>query len=1845
MASSLGLKPDPYCGLVCGCGHVSKLRTLAESTRYHIRNKHVQQIGVVDAIVADLECAAVGLAVLHVSCTKAAEKAFLLDYLEKINLFRCLECETVGVIPKRSRNFTHSSVTCRGKLEQIEGYRSGGVSPNKQMVITNDQFEEGGDTAYSDIYLPYLLEARRSRHFASRTRADEIVTEDSDSDTGASDLVEELAPSIFPCPLVPFHSSDISPILIGAFGDSLKLDDIQGRKERLFFYEMEAHAIRGVGQVWLVDFARECYERLAVVHFEGSWLNCSSCLASLASPRKTYFEANLWKIMKITYARMNQAVVSANSEFRVGISQIGGHRPKQRIRKLKERIREIMETSGQDEGSDFENQDMSQDEKDALLREIVSIVDDESAPDGIPRQLNPLIETTLNSYRPLGCNYVVFLLRFYRKVAGGQATRHWIDQAEASIFQRPDLFSSPVLVERAIGFCLTLLVGSLHLEEGANYDDMVLKKNTAAEVFCLAQGISQEVSGDRTAFRINSPYTVHSTASKLAYCLRISSLSACVHAALTNDLRLQQLLPNSESISSCRTWQSLANLQRKAKHYEGLLREGIKPAVVSSSSPELELPDTFTVVNARSNRSVLVTRSKLCNLVRRGTEDISNMLETCLRGIRNGERLRAYAVLTKEEVMLDISDDRVWDALLASLHTYANTILNPGTVKVLVDHNSRKRNGDGSLSKETYASTLAAKYEIRISEGEKVCIVESKDLADLISVSLGTDPIFCQTFFQCHRRIPIILGLLMTIVTRGSPRHGELYRFRTGITNKLYSGEMICDLMSHAGVPGRDMVELLIQFIRIKFGSTGSNSSGLLLLPEHITFLLTNYLALIRTGAILYLSGKEAFMEDNTQLHSLATKLFQEVDLVPGGATVTEWKSVTESIEGYMNQQMGLEPGALTGPTLRQVLAAVANVIDIGEGKAKEASINRFRARGFNHGVHTHQRDYSDGVMLGPTRVAYSLLDRLREMDKKAHEYFGCSGLDYRFSPLETCSNWRRLRLFSGEEAHGAVKFAGKLQYNKMELQSHIMNETTSCVRDCLMVFPCGSGKTLVLYAAVMYSFACFLSRLEMSEQCDKIADRIIEKGSRTGSKWRNVDSSQLAVKICNDPDVRRFILFCKRDTRPPPVQLVNIVLVPFKSTREETLSELNEKQLVRSEEYSDSILEGLIQIASEDAKSRHSEPFSVDVLVLTVAKAVESRTREVIEAAMAVGIVGILCLDEAHTGLSNLSWMRHASLIRTFRRKETPLAAMTGTLQKSLQYELAQLLLSRVGMTSPVSHVASLPSNCHHVEVDDAEAMALEWTRRKGMYRSRGSVSPNIGVAFMDLSDRTENEMIMKTLMAAKKALVSTETLIIAKRVLILCRTRSQAEIMFERAQHFPYFQRNGVSLLLGNDDTGSVERFNTEFTRGEGCLGIATSVGVQSLNNPNLTHVFMVEMYYNMQMFVQGMSRASRKGQKAICVFIHRDLVWKMSSSHGAADCDFFEHNVCGINVNDEDVRRGLSTDSMYEFVHCGKRDCYRTSIETEVDGEPSLGKDRNVGWCCTHCDAEMEVYMGDIFGTQVVLQAMPRPSSVPRRQISLGALASPIARHRPTGTLPTVVTPVHNNPYAPQECRFQVLPSEESSFSGSMHRHQLSIDNRVETHEKELLRVFLMHEGILENDSKKCCVWHPCQPLHTNPRLDVFLIPNCRRLFTVYCGRKGGSVCFKCGGLVEHCIGSDGACKLKKLQAPFSSNYCTRCGIYHSVGVRHQIGNCPDSRTWGLAIWALRSISGHRATKSEWNASFRRLGGSKYPRKVPFLQVTPTMIEDWTASNEWLLSNHSTNQFFWTSVFRATQKLIDK
>jgi superfamily II DNA helicase RecQ len=1119
-----------------------------------------------------------------------------------------------------------------------------------------------------------------------------------------------------------------------------------------------------------------------------------------------------------------------------------------------------------------------------------------------------------------------------------------------------------------------------------------------------------------------------------------------------------------------------------------------------------------------------------------------------------------------------------------------------------------------------FAKLLCADFFL-INESDTPATVQevaSITLAEAFARWILLDDDFAKDFGEAMLRLRSKTTTLLTISLKGQPRVPDIVNnFQTGITNSYGIDGKHCHLdvidLSNSGRPTR----LLVWFPTFKHGPERELIPSLC--PEEVGRALALTESLGHTAEVCALGkiadasmdGPEGGASINLVPHIAAKRFIFAPDLTEKTAptaTAVRKKEFYADVEDTLNRALHLRPSTLKLASHRMLWASLTSVHC---SDRLPAQTEREVAAVFGHTTRTHDLYYLQ-TFVAPGGGKYSIQRAHTEffLDTALHLRLGISGIE--FSPQNILASlslatrlssplpaWRLVYRMLPEDALDGLVELGRTEVGAVmrEAQKRMSSYFLNPVRDSLHVVACGGGKSIALWMRAVYSFACELARSDNKQLL--LASRL-----ESSPLFDRDESSQRAAELLASEKVASLLQYCLRDTSFPPSNLVTLVLVPTKVLRTQHVRDLKGRGIIRSKYWTKETHSEISAKLTDIIRGGPNGTADVDAIVTTLQRLKNSEVISLVNDAFKNQIFGELVVDEAHDILESAGWKDDVRVLNRVFRYGAPTHALTGSLQKVLEPELALLCQYGVGRTSIAAEIASRsviwPQQDHHSA--EQETQVQEWKQKLGINRDEHTIPKNVAHGVLSI----------------KKASLSSPFFDEFGRILqewhndgratcthVICPTRDSVQVAKESIQ--AAFQGIGrvISLVGGEETNEYVEAWcegNEDIV-----VAVTTTVATLGLNNPRCDAVFSIGTYFGPQLYVQGANRGGRAGQDSRSIFVHIQDWWAQVAQRELSSSQLYFYQANGIDIGNPRIREALEPEAMKSFLVTNS--CRLRALELLMDGSDSqedCGK-------CDVCNTALQEWINE---------EKVRLESVDTNQASQQQLQD------------------QNN----QELQAMLINEQvaQQVQAAEAQAGEQALQNAFAD-----IRNFLL--GGNNEQLQQQCFWHgldcpPHLPVHEFDRVFFEDSGMCVRHFMRYflqvpdhwlSNRPPIMICFRCGDKYQP------SCPTCNKELHQEEGLC-RCFIF---GRCTEI--CTRDKARGLVIWALRSRDGYDRLNRHY-AVHGALGGQPLPQRVLFVHeyggVNPYAQSNtktgWKKACVWL-KERKTNAQFWMAVKAAVRE----
>jgi hypothetical protein len=193
--------------------------------------------------------------------------------------------------------------------------------------------------------------------------------------------------------------------------------------------------------------------------------------------------------------------------------------------------------------------------------------------------------------------------------------------------------------------------------------------------------------------------------------------------------------------------------------------------------------------------------------------------------------------------------------------------------------------------------------------------------------------------------------------------------------------------------------------------------------------------------------------------------------------------------------------------------------------------------------------------------------------------------------------------LFDAAAVVGLQKLGANVGAQHRPIQSDILTETVSGIRDGLVVAPCGSGKTILIYGFPIYCFAQKLGRITDDNERVNVLQQVLNQ------RAQNQEDILVAADLLADLDVQHLIEHAKGYPHDLcDKKRVSVVLAPTNSLADGLASDLNKCHLIRARRWQRDNADDVVGRINEGKLAEICE-----VLVATTAYATTKQNSEIL--------------------------------------------------------------------------------------------------------------------------------------------------------------------------------------------------------------------------------------------------------------------------------------------------------------------------------------------------------------------------------------------------------------------------------------------------------------------------------------------------------------------------------------------------------------------------------------------------------------------------------------------------------
>jgi hypothetical protein len=1004
MALCLSFSYNPFAGLVCDCcGGSSDRRDGIQRKSFsdHRLKKHKDHDLEVDVQVNRVFMQGSTLAELHHSLPQDSDR---FDFYMKFwstdfhSIFWCnaANCNK-GFVEKKNSHRGHSAQLVPINVRRLLSVKQSKVflrETHQNLAEMQRLFSKSYNTALASPRIQAAadenihLEARRAALNALRAQAESALPANHPLAAGDTTSANtSLAPF---APIIPFKRLVVPDCLANVKrGDRVFNFLPSGYCEASRMFQFTQLAAGDGGHIILLRFLQDSgLVGLANRNFNGEFYRMANYLiAGRSLPNQTKdWELKLFQATSEMFQKSVRQIPSIAIESRQKIMRMGDGEPGTLVSKVKgivesaaselsAVIRHEADDDADDDGLAFagNRDEWSHTQGKALLAQLTELVDSTSA-SGQKRKLDILGSDTLNRYRGTFQRFVLFVARFLDAQVGGW----WHTEAKRTLQNGNDDAASTV--------ALKLVIASLRLDEQRSYETLVEPATSIPALFILAETIQQpsdiEENGpaDYPLLRSASPYNMHQACSRLLYGIRVSFLAGMVHAHLTGDKTLQDLLPRAGALSTCQAIMEIGNLARVGKSYEGEVQTGNPSPIPIVNSDGVT--EEWTVQHKNKGLVYSIKKPQIALGIRRIFEKVEKSFIKIITRFFSELCPAQKRILA---VCLALEDgwnsDDTCKELIKAMFTGPIAFKEAGEAGF-------KCHETFVSGTEIFASTIGATMQLH---KKSICCGALANLLD----SLADDILIC------------ILTLL-SMTGRGNPRTADLSAVRCGATNAFSVNQTQLDIV--IGTSGDTALQsLLIRYRSWKWnGKSSFNDCPVLWLPEELVRHLGLYLSVIRTAQVRVLSQlaedsltefdfgskRDDFVSESVthpMLFAACTRLAFKIRLSDSQVICKLYTGFDKKVQLERESSIGLVEGSMPCSIWRLLQSGISSVIF---ASTINTATSPLIAEAFSHSSRTHDFVYlkTSSLETGGKKISQPMIEQGLILDTLANIWYGTAG-------------------------------------------------------------------------------------------------------------------------------------------------------------------------------------------------------------------------------------------------------------------------------------------------------------------------------------------------------------------------------------------------------------------------------------------------------------------------------------------------------------------------------------------------------------------------------------------------------------------------------------------------------------------------------------------------------------------------------------------------------------------------------------------------------------------------------------------------------------------------------------
>jgi hypothetical protein len=371
--------------------------------------------------------------------------------------------------------------------------------------------------------------------------------------------------------------------------DILKYDRLSGvdhtDSQSQFLRELEGFGAPGKNNSWIIEWVQDLgFPRIAVDQFDNSFVKMAQFMVS-ASDGAAYNESAHWQgavsqVCELWLEVCSDQLSGVNPELKGRVMRVGDYDRTGSARSVKEIMSSVgesfLEARAEEDDADLEGDDAGESNRvpaiiardgEAILNELLKISDGDPTA-SLHKRLRPLAKTTRDRYEKFLVRYILFCGRYYSRFSGSNQLWDTLMKPSLDNFQNAidsedpsEINADSEVAQKAIFALNWFILSTAEVGLEPTYGDSVIFRYTLPGIFARSCGVSGvNPLGGQPMFTLTAPNNVQNAAAGLLYLIRLSFVTAMVHAAAFNNANLQRLLSSPRVLVQARPMLDLSNV-------------------------------------------------------------------------------------------------------------------------------------------------------------------------------------------------------------------------------------------------------------------------------------------------------------------------------------------------------------------------------------------------------------------------------------------------------------------------------------------------------------------------------------------------------------------------------------------------------------------------------------------------------------------------------------------------------------------------------------------------------------------------------------------------------------------------------------------------------------------------------------------------------------------------------------------------------------------------------------------------------------------------------------------------------------------------------------------------------------------------------------------------------------------------------------------------------------------------------------------------------------------------------------------------------------------------------------